>query len=109
MKDQQRDFDSEAASWDKELARVKLATDIANALTEEISMTSDMDVLDFGCGTGLLTIQLQPFVHSITAIDGSQGMLNILSQNIEKQNLTNVRTRFITMDEEDDILLTIAG
>ena len=48
MKDQQRDFDSEAASWDKELARVKLATDIANALTEEISMTSDMDVLDFG-------------------------------------------------------------
>ena len=51
-----------------------------------------MDALDFGCGTGLVTLQLQPFLHSITGVDGSQGMIDILKQKIEKKNLTNVKT-----------------
>ena len=34
-----------------------------------------MDALDFGCGTGLVTLKLQPFIHSITGVDGSQGMI----------------------------------
>jgi len=70
IKDEKRDFDSEAASWDKEPRRVKLATDITGAIRNDVSLTSDMDALDFGCGTGLVTLQLQPFIHSITGVDG---------------------------------------
>jgi Methylase involved in ubiquinone/menaquinone biosynthesis len=101
IKDEKRDFDSEAASWDKEPGRVKLATEIAGAIRKNIALTSDMDVLDFGCGTGLVTLQLQPFIHSITGVDSSQGMIDVLEQKIAKKNLTNVKTRFFDMEKGD--------
>ncbi|MDD1724921.1 MAG: class I SAM-dependent methyltransferase [Methanospirillum sp.] len=90
---EKRNFDSEAATWDKEPGRVKLANDVAQAISEMVSLTPEMDVLDFGCGTGLLTLRIQPLVRSITGIDSSQGMLNVLDTKIRKQGITNVRTR----------------
>jgi ubiquinone/menaquinone biosynthesis C-methylase UbiE len=89
---EKRDFDREAASWDDRPARVKLAKEIADAIQRQVPATSEMDALDFGCGTGLLTIQLQPFVRSITGVDSSQGMLDVLNDNIAKLKLNNVRT-----------------
>jgi ubiquinone/menaquinone biosynthesis C-methylase UbiE len=101
IKDEKRDFDSEAASWDKEPGRIKLATEITGAIREDVALTSDMDALDFGCGTGLVTLQLQPFIHSITGVDGSRGMIDILEQKIAKKNLTNAKTRFFDMEKGD--------
>lgn len=101
MKDKKRDFDREAASWDEDPGKVKLATDITGAIKKNVALTSDMEALDFGCGTGLVTLQLQPFIHSITGVDGSQGMIDILKQKIEKKKLTNVKIRFIDMEKGD--------
>jgi len=39
-----------------------------------------MDVLDFGCGTGLVTMALAPLVGTITGADTSPGMLKVLSE-----------------------------
>ena len=103
INDGKHDFDREAASWDKEPGRVKLATDITDAIRQDVELSSDMDVLDFGCGTGLVTLQLQPFIHSITGVDGSHGMIDILKQKIEERNLTNVKTRLIDMEKGDDL------
>jgi ubiquinone/menaquinone biosynthesis C-methylase UbiE len=100
-----RDFDKEAASWDERPYRVKLAKNIADAISRQIAVTSDMDVLDFGCGTGLLTIQLQPLVRSITGVDSSQGMLDILNTKIIKLKLANVRAVLVDFDKGD----TLAG
>ncbi len=101
MKNEKRDFDKEAASWDEEPGRVKLANDIAAAISGEIILTSDMDVLDFGCGTGLVTLRLQPLVHSITGVDSSQGMLGVLRTKIESRGLTNVRTQYLDLEKGD--------
>jgi 2-polyprenyl-3-methyl-5-hydroxy-6-metoxy-1,4-benzoquinol methylase len=53
MNIERRDFDKEATTWDENTARVKLANDIAAVISDEILLISNMDVLDFGCGTGL--------------------------------------------------------
>jgi cyclopropane fatty-acyl-phospholipid synthase-like methyltransferase len=53
-----RNFNQEAANWDRVPGRVKVAQDIAHSMIQEITLTPDMDVLDFGCGTGLLTFAL---------------------------------------------------
>lgn len=95
-----RDFNKEAASWDNP-RRVKLAKDIANAITAHVVVASHMDVLDFGCGTGLLTLQLPPLIHSITGIDSSPGMLDIFNIKIAKQNLTHVKALFLDLDKGD--------
>ncbi|MGD0659357.1 MAG: class I SAM-dependent methyltransferase [Syntrophorhabdales bacterium] len=105
MNSEKRDFDKEAASWDERPLRVKLAKDIADAILKQITLTSDMDALDFGCGTGLLTVQLQPLVHSITGMDSSQGMLDVFNAKIARLKLTNMRALLVDLDKGD----TLAG
>jgi len=94
-------FDQEAACWDQVPRRVKVAQDIAQSIIQEITLTPDIDVMDFGCGTGLLTFSLQPFVRSITGVDSSQGMLDVFRTKIKEQNLSNVKAEFIDLDNGD--------
>lgn len=96
-----RDFNAAAKTWDENPFRVKLAADVAHAMIDTIPLAPEMDVLDFGCGTGLLTLQLQPHVQSITGIDSSEGMLAILNEKIHYGNILNVKTRQIDLDRGD--------
>jgi len=98
-----RDFNAAAKTWDENPFRVKLAADVARAMTDTIPVAPDMDVLDIGCGTGLLTLRLQPHVRSITGIDSSDGMLAILNEKIRYGNLQNVKTRQIDLDRGDTL------
>lgn len=105
MNNGKRDFDKVAASWDERPARVKLGKDVADAISKQVVLTSDMNALDFGCGTGLLTIQLQPLVHSIIGIDSSQGMLDIFNAKVSQLKLPNTRAQLVDLDKGD----TLAG
>lgn len=98
-----KDFDREAAKWDTNPDRVKLAHDVAAAIVREVNLTKDMEVLDFGCGTGLLTLRLQPLVKTITGVDSSQGMLRVLQDKIEMQELNNIRTRFVDFEKDERV------
>jgi ubiquinone/menaquinone biosynthesis C-methylase UbiE len=102
LKNDKRDFDKAAASWDTPM-RIKLATNVAGTVSEEVKLSNDMDVLDFGCGTGLLTLQLQPYVRSITGVDSSQGMLDVLGSKISMLNLTNAKTQHRDLDNGDKL------
>ena len=101
MMDKKRDFNKEAATWDEDPGRVKAANDIADALLAEMKLTLGMDVLDFGCGTGLVTLRLSPLVRSVTGVDSSRGMLDILEAKIQEHNIDNVRTRYLDLDRGD--------
>ncbi len=82
-------FDEAAASWDSP-QRVALARGVAEAIVRSVELSKDLDVLDFGCGTGLLTLALQPLVRRVTGADSSSGMLDVLRQKVESQGLANV-------------------
>jgi 2-polyprenyl-3-methyl-5-hydroxy-6-metoxy-1,4-benzoquinol methylase len=97
--EERKDFDKEAAQWDANPGRVKLAHDVADAIIREVSPTGEMDALDFGCGTGLVTLRLQPLVRSITGMDSSRGMLAVLESKVRSQGLVNVRTRFLDLEQ----------
>ncbi len=92
MRSDKRDFDREAAAWDENPGRLRMTNAIADAIAQEIKLNSEMDVLDFGCGTGIITVRLCPLVRSVMAVDGSQGMLDVLQAKIKEFNLSNVRT-----------------
>lgn len=85
-----RDFDKEAASWDENPARVKLAEDVAGAIAGQVELTPEMDALDFGCGTGLLALRLRPRVRSVACVDSSRGMLDVLEAKVARQGLSGV-------------------
>ena len=99
MMNTKHNFDKDAASWDDKPERIRMTQAIAKAIIEEIKLTPVMDVLDFGCGTGLLTLGLQPFVRSITGVDSSQGMLDVLNAKVKDQKLTNVKTLYLDIDK----------
>ena len=101
MKNEKRNFDQDAALWDQNPGRVKVAADIAQTIIREVNPDSTMDVLDFGCGTGLLTLALQRLVHSITGVDSSQGMLDVFRRKISDRGLPNVSARYLDLDEGD--------
>ena len=103
MASEKRNFDKEAASWDEQPMRVKLANDIANAITQAVSLNAGMDVLDFGCGTGLLSMQLHHQLNSITGVDSSEGMLNMFSAKIDHQNITNIKVHCLDLDKGDTL------
>ncbi|MBL0226349.1 MAG: class I SAM-dependent methyltransferase [Geobacteraceae bacterium] len=96
-----RDFNKVAATWDEEPRRVKLAGDIAVSIAQNIPLTPSMDVLDFGCGTGLLTLNLQPQVRTITGVDSSEGMLDKLRAKTERLELANVSAHYKNLDSGD--------
>lgn len=87
----EQDFDSRAATWDEESRRVQLAREVVAGIIAAVKPTAQMTALDFGCGTGLVTLNLQPYVGSIDGIDNATGMLNVLEKKCRDSGITNVR------------------
>lgn len=103
MNTEKKDFDREASSWDEKPDRVRLANDVSDAVRKAVNLSPDMDVLDFGCGTGLVALRLQPLVHSVTGADSSRGMLDVLAAKIEREKLANVRALYLDLDKGDTL------
>jgi ubiquinone/menaquinone biosynthesis C-methylase UbiE len=98
---EKRNFDKEAATWDEDPGRVKLAHDAARAIIGTVKPGPEMDVLDIGAGTGIVTLALRSHVRTITAVDSSQGMLDILDAKIRAQKPAHIRTRLVDLDRGD--------
>jgi ubiquinone/menaquinone biosynthesis C-methylase UbiE len=101
--DSKKNFDKEASGWDQEPRRVKLAHDVADTVIREVKLTPVMDTLDYGCGTGLVTLRLQPHVRTITGADSSKGMISVIQEKVKKQGLKNVRTQLVDFELGDKV------
>jgi tRNA (cmo5U34)-methyltransferase len=92
-------FNEAATTWDENPSRVKLALEVAAEIRRRLPLSSADEVLDFGCGTGLVTLSLQPHVGRVTGADSSQGMLDELREKIRAQRLVNVDTALLDATE----------
>ena len=69
---------------------------------------ADLDVLEIGCGTGLLSFQLAPLVRSLVGVDTSDGMIAAFNTkvaalpNSSKANLAAIN---VLVQEADDVRL----
>lgn len=62
-----------------------------------------MDVLEIGCGTGLLTLRVAPFVRSITAVDAAEGMIAALDTKLSSADAPrNVETLATMLTDPED-------
>lgn len=59
-------------------------------IIKEISQ-SHFQVLDLGCGSGILTTFLSSRCEQVTAIDGSEEMLEILKKDITSEGFKNIK------------------
>ncbi|MBL8951756.1 MAG: ArsR family transcriptional regulator [Myxococcaceae bacterium] len=54
------------------------------------SLLPPLDVVDFGCGTGVLTLELARWAKKVTAIDKSEPVLARARAAAEREGLTNI-------------------
>ena len=67
-------------------------------MVAQVPLSGAMRVLDFGCGTGLVTLRLAPLVGAVTGADSSRGMLDVLEAKAARMGLDNVRTQWLDPD-----------
>lgn len=74
------DWDDQAGGWDDNDDVRAYAAQAFATLSEHVPPPGQgyRRVLDFGCGTGLLTEKLAPVAEDIVAIDTSQKMIDVL-------------------------------
>ena len=97
-KEEKRDFDAAASGWDEDPRRVRLAREVVAALSRELPLAPRMEALDYGCGSGLVTLGLQPLVGRMTGADSSRGMLEVLNGKLAAGGIGNVTTRLIDLE-----------
>ena len=86
-------FDEEAARWDQNAGRVEVARAVGSAIGRTVPLQRTWRVLDYGAGTGLLTLCIQPFVAEVIALDTSEGMAAELRAKLAAARITNVDVR----------------
>lgn len=101
---QLRDFDDVAARWDQEPRRVELARAVSSAMIREAQPNKAMRVLDFGCGTGLVTLALAPLVRELVAADSSKGMLKQLTKKLADTTIVHIRPFLLPYDGLGELL-----
>lgn len=85
-------FDKQAAEWDNKPLRIERSQAVADFICKKIPLNKKFEVLDYGCGTGLLTFLLADKVASVCCADVSDGMLAEVRKKIAAQNVKNVQT-----------------
>lgn len=79
------EWDEYAATWENNEATNAFAQACFKELTQLTSLKRK-SVLDFGCGTGLLSQLMSPETKEIVALDGSEAMI----EELDKKGLDNV-------------------
>ncbi|PNI06438.1 SAM-dependent methyltransferase [Vibrio diazotrophicus] len=79
------DWDEYAPDWEKDESTTVFAQNVFQQLQKLINVEGK-HVLDFGCGTGLLTQLISPLAKDIVALDGSEAMI----EELDKKELSNV-------------------
>ncbi len=70
-------FDELAQNWDSEY-NFKRALKITDAIKENLSRDHYSSLMDFGCGTGLITFNCKDLADEILAVDKSSGMIEVV-------------------------------
>jgi len=90
-------FNREASKWDENPQRRALALGVAHAIITTINPEKHMNALEFGCGTGLVTLEIAPLVKKLSAVDTSIEMLAVLQDKIKSSGRNNIETRSLNL------------
>ncbi len=94
-------FDARAKEWDKSTRRQALARAVAKCIEGYIDRP--VSILDFGCGTGLVSYNLTHLAKKIVGVDSSKKMCEVFN---EKSPSPTIYATDTIPDEHFDVILT---
>ncbi len=102
-------FTEKAKDWDADQMRKMLSSAIGSSIIDHVPLHDQMNAMDFGAGTGLISSQIVPFVKRIVAVDISEAMLNKLITKPELQGKVEMVCQDIIVkpiDEKFDFIMS---
>lgn len=104
-------FNAEAEAWDANEKHVESVEKAFEAIKRYVPAFADgssksLDVLEIGCGTGLLSFLLAPHVRSLVGVDTSDGMIsafNAKTAALPDPGKANLAAVNVLVQEADDV------
>lgn len=93
-------FDAVSSRWDENPARVKMAEQHFEAIRRHVPLHPALRVLDYGCGTGLVSLRIRPHVQSVLGLDASPGMISVFNEKVRSLGLTHCEARSFDPNRE---------
>lgn len=87
----ERDFNLEAGGWDAVPQRVRVAGAVADCIRDLVPWLGVQRLLDYGCGTGLVTLRLAALAREVVAVDSAPNMIARLKEKLAAANVEHVR------------------
>ena len=95
------EFDIKATDWDKNPMHWERSLSIAKEIKNHIQLKPKMKALEYGAGTGILSILLKNDFDEIILMDNSKEMLKIVEPKIEKSKVNNIKPVFFDLENEE--------
>lgn len=106
-------FNNLAKIWDTKPQRVEGAMIFVDKIKENLETNlENMKLLDYGCGSGLVSFGFSNDVSTIVGLDNSQGMVDVYNEKSKTIGLSNIEAMLHNIDHEDleensfDIIVT---
>lgn len=102
-------FKEKAQDWDVNDMVRQLSSAIGSTILERVRFGGEMDVMDFGAGTGLISGQVAARSGTLTAVDISGAMLEKLAAKPELQGKVTTICQDITrqpLDKKFDVIVS---
>lgn len=90
-------FDTEAKDWDLDPKKTERAVALALEILNNLSFPKNSEAMEFGCGTGILSVQMKDVFRDITLVDTSSGMIDVLKEKIKTNKLTHFHPLLIDL------------
>lgn len=93
------DFDDKAKHWDQNQMHLERTKAVARDLLKQIPINKNMEALEFGAGTGLLSFFLKESFAGITLMDTSREMLNMAEAKLTTGEEGKIQTLFFDLEK----------
>jgi len=94
-------FDKVARDWDKNQITIKRTEAIASELRKIIKHKEVQTALEFGAGTGLLSVALKDLFSEIILMDSSSEMVKVTIEKLAEENIQHLTPVFFDLEKED--------
>ena len=92
-------FEQMAKRYDTE-ERIELAKVILKEVRPELRNSKSKSLIDYGSGTGLISLELSNSVDSILLVDSSKQMLEVAKAKISRNGITNSKVLYSDFTQE---------
>lgn len=94
-------FDEASKTWDLRPASVALANACVENINRVITLKNDAKILEYGCGTGLVSFGLSNETNAVLGMDNSDGMVEQFNKKVADANFSNIKAIKHNIEKED--------